>query len=356
MRRLLIAIGWIGGGALAYLCLRPNVVFLRALGFDRATPLAGEGALQTALGNHLPDLCWCLAAFTIARYLRERQAPAIYPAALMVLPLASELAQALGWIPGTGDGIDLLLYGSAWWLYFGKEMVNMRRLGQHVLGTGLVLSFVLAVIGSGSGPRIKYETGVFHLPPQPQDEVWTKPALTEILGRKSSHAIVLRVPASSEKITEEQVQKNSLIYSTIEKELAKAGYTVRDRQLFSKVLEQESLDYSKIGVLTETDLILELVRFREQTYYRDQYTADGGGSKTLPRAMSFTGALIEFKLTGVKENDIVGTMVFHYSPCVDGCTRSFSPSLSGSADAPLNIDAVSKEFAQRLVAQLQKIK
>ena len=155
-------------------------------------------------------------------------------------------------------------------------------------------------------------------------------------------------------MTEAQAQKNSTVYGTIEKELAKAGFTVRDRQLFSKVIDQGSLDYSKIGFLTETDLILELVRFQEQKYSRDQYTTEDGESRQTPLPMSFTGALIEFKLTGVKENDIVATMTFHSSPCAEGCTRKFSPDLTGSADLPLNVEAVATDFAKRLVAQLDR--
>jgi hypothetical protein len=353
MRKPVVAILLLLAGLAAYGLFRPNLVFFHWAGFHNPHPIAASGVASRFFGNHFSDMAWCAAAFVMADLFRERGFPPLYTACLLALPFLSEVAQAFHLIPGTFDWLDLLSYAVLLPLFFRKEVKRMRPIWQHLAGGTVLAVFIGALIGSGpSRPVYTYDNGVFTIP-QAKDEVWTKPSLAKILQTAKNPAIVLRVPISSEKVTEEQLQKNNWLYSTIEKDLAKAGFIVRDRGLFTKVLDQGNLDYTKIGVLTQTDLILELVRSSTKIYPTQDYKDAGGAMHKTPLPMVFTGASIEFKLVSVKDNDLIGSYVFHYTPCTDGCYRRFSPQLARSADVPMNEEEIFKSFAMRLIAQLE---
>ncbi|WP_304231889.1 hypothetical protein [Jiulongibacter sediminis] len=119
------------------------------------------------------------------------------------------------------------------------------------------------------------------------------------------------------------------IYNTIEKELSRANFIVRDRKLFEKVLEQNIGDYKSLREATQTELILELVSFVSEEYKTNKYLDDTGKEKVATdREFSRNGYKVEFKLIKVLENDVVGSYTFHYAPCVDGCVFGSSEELS----------------------------
>ncbi|GAB3884868.1 hypothetical protein GCM10028825_11390 [Spirosoma agri] len=124
--------------------------------------------------------------------------------------------------------------------------------------------------------------------------------LTEIMLVKKSPRIVLRVPNTRKGVTNTQGTANhqsdvinpviarqagngrasakvhyaesqydeTALYNAIEKQLFKEGFSVRDRGLFNQVLDaNQSVAYSKISSLTDTDLILELVRLDNPVGY-----------------------------------------------------------------------------------------
>ena len=243
----------------------------------------------------------------------------------------------------------------------------MRKSTQHVVGILVIVVFTAALLGSRSKrppvaappppPPPNMQTGTFKLQPKP-DEIFTKQATTRMLRATEHPSIVLRVPAPGDKVTEEQRQSNATIYNTIEKEFAKAGYVVRDRALFAKVLEQqelekEVLDYSKIGSVTNTDLILELVSFTRPKYTATEYVDENGARQTSPREFVFVGVQLEFKLISVNENDMVGSYTFNYAPCGEGCKQTFNADLK----TPVEVDSdvpmgFFREAAMRLIQEL----
>jgi hypothetical protein len=118
-------------------------------------------------------------------------------------------------------------------------------------------------------------------------------------------------------------------------------------------LEQTSLDYSKIGQLTMTDFILELVRFEKIPYYSKTYTDQDGKVQTASTSFTFWGAVAEFKLVSVKENDLVGSYLFNYTPCLQGCSHQFSRSISRSyVSAETFPGDLFKTWAIRLISEL----
>jgi hypothetical protein len=232
----------------------------------------------------------------------------------------------------------------------------MRKSAQHVSGLIVVAVFTLGLIGTGRKPPTTVatpttKTGTFTLKPK-ADDLFTKQTTAQMLQANAHPSIVLRVPAPGAKVTEEEIKYNVSIYNAIEKEFAKAGYVVRDRALFAKVLEQEVLDYTKIGAVTQTDLILELVSFSRPDYTAREYVDERGARATASRDIVFSGVQLEFKLVSVKENDMVGAYTFHYAPCATGCRQTWNADQTEPLKVPSEVPMdFFREAASRLIQE-----
>lgn len=176
---------------------------------------------------------------------------------------------------------------------------------------------------------------------QKENDIFTKSSLNEYLKKIKRPSIVLRVPTSQSSILEQNTSPALKIYGTIEKELSKAGFLVRDRGLFKKISEDNKItDYSKLKSLTNTDLILEIVEHSSVKYHTNKYTDTKGREKIAPFNIGIAGSKVEFKLINVSDNDIVGSYIFHYTPCTEGCSRVFfsdgktSPLYSSEKNTP----------------------
>lgn len=184
---------------------------------------------------------------------------------------------------------------------------------------------------------------------QKPPELTSADVLTEIMLVNKSPRIVLRVPNTRKGVTNTQgtgvvnpvvVRQNgsgksaaktqfiesqydeTALYNSIEKQLFKEGFSVRDRGLFNEVLDGGgSVDYSKISALTNTDLILELVRIENPVGYATNvcYTDGDDRQRLINEYRDMRGASVEFKLVYVKTNEIVGSYKIHYTPCLEGC-------------------------------------
>jgi len=122
-------------------------------------------------------------------------------------------------------------------------------------------------------------------------------------------------------------------YNAIEKELLKGGFSVRDRGLFNEVLKKmqrdskQNIDYSQINDLTNTDIILEVIKIDPSVKYvtNKLSTENKKGAwieQTTPVEYKRFGASAEFKIIMVKNNEMAGTYTFNYAPCQDGCAIS----------------------------------
>ena len=189
---------------------------------------------------------------------------------------------------------------------------------------------------------------------QKPPELTSGDVLTEIMLVKKSPRIVLRVPNTRKGVTNTQgttsqhsdvvnpviarqagngrvsakVQyvepqyDETALYNAIEKQLFKEGFSVRDRGLFNQVLDaNQSVAYSRISSLTDTDLILELVRLDNPVGYTTNvcYTESDDQQRLINDYRDMRGASVEFKLVHVKTNEIVGSYKIHYTPCLEGC-------------------------------------
>lgn len=154
----------------------------------------------------------------------------------------------------------------------------------------------------------------------------TTDKLKTYLDETENPDIVLRVPNSIENPTESSSSIYKPFYTTIEKELLRAGFNVRDRALFNQILSQSSdgTNYAELQSTTETDLILELVdistevEFTTNTYYE---STEFDEKKTFDNDYSLTlyGGKVEFKVVLIKDNQFAGSYVFYYEPCPNGC-------------------------------------
>lgn len=347
-------------GIIVYWYFRNDIYLFYILQVTNPSPVEANSLLTIFLKNHYSDLVWCISIVLFASVLFELKVPVFYPTLLLFLPILSEALQTTSLIGGIFDWYDILIYLVVLSIFIYKRKSSMKKIRKHLYGLAGLFVFTFTIMACffpeyEPPPPINYTTGVFTIPKK-ADDVFTKKELKKLIKSKRNLSMVLRVPISGDKVTQEQRQKNSVLYNLIEKEFAKAGFVVRDRALFAKVLEQETLDYTKIGMITETDFILELLSYStNQPYLVNNYVDESGVSRISSRDISFKGALVEFKLISVKRNDMVGAYTFYYTPCTNGCTHKFSESPRAKRTWKVNRE-VPKDFfvdsAKKLINEL----
>jgi hypothetical protein len=179
--------------------------------------------------------------------------------------------------------------------------------------------------------------------PKPKD-VYTNSNLKTFLKANPEANIVLRIPNAFEDVTTKssndkvisttyQNQTMDLYYNAIEKEFLKGGFSVRDRGLFNEVLkkmsrdDKENINYSQIKDLTNTELIVEVIKINPAVPYVTNKTYKVGKKGKTDEYTSYReykkyGASAEFKIIMVKNNEMAGTYTFNYAPCTEGCPAS----------------------------------
>ncbi|WP_288427461.1 hypothetical protein [uncultured Spirosoma sp.] len=193
-------------------------------------------------------------------------------------------------------------------------------------------------------------------------ETHSTESLAQVMLVNPSPRIVLRVPDGYRSVTGDgltttadtpwpdvsqrtstirrnEVPNGLLLYNTVEKQLVRDDFIVRDRSLFNDVLSKSTAtDYSKLHGLTNTDLILEWINLDLQVGYNTNVCYKikrNGREKTVLLSENFRrlGASLEFKLIAVRTNEVVGTYRFHYTPCTNGCEYMYKNGRLESATA-----------------------
>lgn len=188
---------------------------------------------------------------------------------------------------------------------------------RHILSISTLAILLLTSCSSG--------TKIIKFPTVP-DETYANPNLKEFFRTNRNPNIVLRVPNNNDKATSNTStnKNNDVLYNTIEKELLKENFSVRDRGLFNELLSKSATsDYSKIKELTNTDIILEVVSLDPSVLYTTNKVTTIKGKKETETVGNIDykekGASVEYKVILVKNNEIAGTYKFNYKPCPDGC-------------------------------------
>jgi hypothetical protein len=116
---IILAIAFLLLGVLVYYYFKKDVlVYESYLGIKKSTVIVAESKLINAnwltgsIANWLPDLCWEISfLFMLSAIWGHWQ---LVPNSMKLLTLAvimgTELVQMLGWLPGTGDIKDILVY------------------------------------------------------------------------------------------------------------------------------------------------------------------------------------------------------------------------------------------------------
>lgn len=95
----------------------------------------------------------------------------------------------------------------------------------------LLLVLITLLTGCSSTKNLKFS--------QKADDIVTTASLKEFLNINKTPKVVLRVNESSVEVTEGE--NNDYLYNAIENQLLSSGFIVRDRQLFNKIIGNESL-------------------------------------------------------------------------------------------------------------------
>ncbi|MDE3235565.1 MAG: hypothetical protein KGO81_06380 [Bacteroidota bacterium] len=206
---------------------------------------------------------------------------------------------------------------------------------------------IMAIASAPQKATVNKYDGVFKLRSTDAEEIVKNDAKLQFLKTITSPTIVLRVPTTNRDVLGEDKsvkagtnnnisQLNPLYdgatYNIIEKELLKGGFTVRDRALFAKVLDDKNVqDYSKIKELTETDLILELSNIEYVPYRLNSFSYFTKGRKNAEKEnvvncnnnISLYGIKLEFRLIKVKDNDFIGSFTYNCPPYCFNTTCSY---------------------------------
>jgi hypothetical protein len=109
-----------------YYCRNEVLIYESYLGINKSKGIVGDQKLVNAnwsnnnianwlsksIANWLPDLCWEISFLYMltAVWGSWKQIPILLKLATLIVILGSELLQAIGIIPGTGDILDILVY------------------------------------------------------------------------------------------------------------------------------------------------------------------------------------------------------------------------------------------------------
>jgi len=155
----------------------------------------------------------------------------------------------------------------------------------------------------------------------PKSETFSTEKLKTFLRSTPNPKVVLRVPNAQGSATEED--GNTYIYNTIEKELLRNNFIVRDRALFNEVVRKsgDRVNYEELKRKTDTDIILELSNLQTDVEYRTNqyYTRSGKKSLFDKGEITVRGAKVDFKVVVIHDNEYAGNYSFNYTPCLNGC-------------------------------------
>ncbi len=161
----------------------------------------------------------------------------------------------------------------------------------------------------------------------PEDENIVTRELREYLKKTTSPKIVLKIKESFEKVSHHELAN----YITVEKELFKAGFIVRDRMLFQQVLESGGNSYKELKEKVDTDLILEITNL-STTHRMPIYSKNGEKWRSLTyeeeQAVQeqteygdVVSAILECKIILVKSGRIGGIFTLYTAPRGEGVDK-----------------------------------
>ena len=177
----------------------------------------------------------------------------------------------------------------------------------HARPSALVLICVL-FLTAGCLRRVVVE------PQLPRPDLLTQPSLRAFIRSSADRSIVLRVPNVQGALTQQGDLNQT--YNAIEKELVRAGFTVRDRNLLQEVVRSSvNLDYATILSRTRAQLMLEIVSIRQRNYDTPRYVrTDNHREGTSPSPFHLSGWQFECKIIVVGSGEVGGIYTIDVAP------------------------------------------
>jgi len=157
---------------------------------------------------------------------------------------------------------------------------------------------------------------------KPEGNSFMKGSYRESIKNPGQISVLLRVPYTPSKASEVSVSSFNSLFSTIETELSKNGFSVRDRQIFNELISTNKESMSDISRVTQTDLIIEVVDLDIGVKYTtDNFLNAHSRKKVFLKngSIKMTGARIGFKIYAIKSNELISYQEFNYAPCEEGC-------------------------------------
>ncbi|MCL2510956.1 MAG: hypothetical protein FWF09_02780 [Bacteroidales bacterium] len=230
----------------------------------------------------------------------------------------------------------------------------------------LILAIVMLASACGmfkKAPVAQQKTGTSYIRVIPEEaQPYTTPALKRFMAENEGPSVVVRdVKAAAAGVSGNS--NSSKVCALMESGLLKAGYNVRDRQLFENVMNRmgDNIDYEDLCKKTGTDLIFEVIDFVDlssgeqgkrysvgwffnkyfdgsesmELFYKKEYIYDKKGrpKQEIKTPISYEirgGYHIEIKVIMLRDNKVGGTYKYYYTPCStgDGCMiTNFGPPL-----------------------------
>jgi len=174
--------------------------------------------------------------------------------------------------------------------------------------------------------------------PKIDDKIITSPELHSLLIAQPKLSVVLRVPNSSNRLTEED-RGNNYIYDVIQDALLSSGFNVKDRASVEKILSNTDnlSDYKQMGEKAGVDLFIEINSLELNIDNYQQGYATKSTKSTMPTLRTviipvsttsstdldmyaFNTRFARMKITLIiaKTGDIAGIFTLHKQTCLNG--------------------------------------
>lgn len=156
-----------------------------------------------------------------------------------------------------------------------------------------------------------------------QNDIYVSPEMKNFSQTHRNPSVVLRVPYVATTVSEGEqktLSKYNNYYNQIEKNLLKAGFTVRDRGLLNNLLSTGQTNYAEIGKKIETDIIIEVlsVDFAIDNFCHKAIIKNSNKEINIPgKILNPKIAKLELKFTIVEKGLTGAVLTLYQTPCTE---------------------------------------
>lgn len=228
----------------------------------------------------------------------------------------------------------------------------------------IIFIFSLTTIISCSTKR-KYErfSDITYTLKQKPDVVYVSPSLKKCLEKKPYCSMVFVQKISQQHIiSKEDNYYNNYLYSAIKNSLTKNELIVDGRLLNGEKFSSDKYGNYPFDTLNKytNDLMIDFIDFKSVKYYSDKAIPDTTKTKhgiSLPKTFSFIGQSLEFKITHILTDEVIGDFVFNYTPCTNGCMLKYNNERIDDDGQKIDADEhfrIFEELLNRFISELLK--